>query len=266
VSQPWNSLQDLEPPLGSKRRVLERIEDRRAAPHRGGALTWLLPVATLGAAALWLLWPAERGAELASRQARADSTAPIATPNPAPSAPPAPPAIELHAGDTMKLTLSAAAVSVTGPATVRATSDDALVLDAGGAHIDGVATVRSPMCEARVSGRAEVTVTDARMQVRVFAGTAEVTSVASRSSCTVLHAVPAPPAPASEPSRPRERAPRASPLRRQLDAFRAARDLAARDPAGALAAYESLRASWPDSPLREEIDAAIRLLVGRGAP
>jgi ketosteroid isomerase-like protein len=261
VSQPWRVLRDLEAPLGSKRRVLERIEDRRAGSRRGRAVMWLVPVAAAVAVALWSLWPAEE-TSTAPRAAAVETPAPAPSAVPDPPAPPAP-AVVLDTGDTMKLTLADAKVSLTGPATVRASTDDAVALDAGEVHVDGAATVRSAMCEARVNGRSDVSVTAARMQVRVFAGTAEVSSVAPHSSCTVLRAAPAPRRQAASVPAPE---PAVSPLRRQLDAFRAARDRAETDPAGARAAYESMRATWPESPLREEIDAAIRALSEDGAP
>jgi hypothetical protein len=62
---------------------------------------------------------------------------------------------------------------------------------------------------------------------------------------------------------PSHRAGQPSALARQVEGYRAAARLQSGDPAAALARFEAMRANWPRSPLRHEIDLAIIDLLVR---
>lgn len=305
---PWRALRDMEPALGSQRRVLAKIEDELDAaavrrPAMGRAIAIVTAVAA-GVAVLWLTVPAaqhdehvraglaagygdtrnEGSASAVLRAAAVESASRIAAPSadakddedgeerPGPE-------LRLDRDDSMAVDLEDAAITVIGPAAVQV-AGDTLLLHRGRVSIDGIAVVRGATCNARVSGSADVEATDSRLEVRVFAGSAEITE---GTGCTVTtmnldapvpgpvpdvapepspdvtanpqREIATPDSPPSTPDVPATDPPaEASSLRQQVEAFRGARALSGAD---ALAAWRAIIDRWPDSPLREEADAAI---------
>lgn len=201
-SAPWRALRDLEPALGSRRRVLANIEAELDAktsdvPAPGRTIAVVLLAAGAAAALLVTVPAAERDEHVrahvaASEAARLEESSASAT---------------LEA-DTMVGTL--APVPVPMPVPVSDELDTDVSIDAPPPPVP-----------------------------------------APRRATTPAPELPAPePPPATEPPP----APALSPLRQQVEAFRAARGLSG---AHALAAWRAIVEQWPDSPLREEADAAI---------
>ena len=262
---PWRRLRDLEPPLGSQTRVLARVEDELARPSRRWAA---LAIATAGSAAVAaLVWSSGRDAPLAIDPVeppvdRAPEVVAEIEPEPAPEPEPKPPrpTIAVSAGDRISVDVDRARVEVSGPAVVRV-EETSLVVTEGRVIVAGGALIKTPRCDARIDGRARIAVRDSRVDVRVSRGTAEVGP-----GCHVSYLDLDGPAPETAPVEPGEAEPPAtSALRRQVDAFRRARRLIGVDDAAAVGALDDFIATWPDSPLRPEADAA-RARAARGTP
>jgi hypothetical protein len=246
--------------------VLARVEGELARwPRRAIALAVGAGVAAITAVAL-VVWASggERrvvGAIEAAPVVDAEVVEPAPPPTPVETelAVSRPPPIAVSAGDEIAVELAQARVVIAGPASVRLEANG-LIVSEGRVVVAGAAHVKTPRCDARINGSAEIAVGDAAVEIRVRRGSADVSP-----GCHVSYvALPGPPAAPESRAYPPEPAPDAGPevpappsvLRRQVDAFRRARALVGVDDAAALRALDELIAAWPDSPLRPEIEAA----------
>lgn len=169
------SLRDVEVPVGARSRVRARIEsqlDRRAIMRGPTRRRWLVGVlaAPLAAVLVLALWPRSE-----------------------------PRAVSVAAGERHEVELASGHVSIHGPAEV-AISRDQLSLVQGTVEAQGQLRVKGPSCDVVVQGAAEVSVTGAKLRVRVFAGSVQV--VPPVITCEVIDLSPRRPITASGAHKP----------------------------------------------------------------
>jgi hypothetical protein len=185
--------------------------------------------------------------------------APVPDEDTAPPEPEIKPArLEVAPRERLAISLPRAEVAVQGPATLRVDRKNIVVVDHGTVTINGTASVEAPICTAKIRGRARVSVRDARVEVRVFAGNAEV--LPGTADCTVVRALDLKGAArrakqGTGPKAPVQKTPPPSDLRQQVSAFRKAQALT--NPDAAVRAWRAFLKRWPESPMRAE---AARLL------
>ncbi len=278
--EPWRRLRDLEPPLGSQRRVLLQAQEEVQSPTPGRR-RWLLPTAiTAGiAVAVALLLILRSGGSLAPSQvamvpsandaAMADTPEPM-VPEPLPTMEADTPELLVVANDELTIRLPKASITVSGPAAVKTTTRG-LKIREGRVKVAGFALVEGPGCDVSIDGEAIVELVGKLLQTRVLSGSATATS----SSCTVSHAVVlidrTKEKPVEKPVIGTESnklssiiaidsdasPPPTSMLRQQLDEYKLARTLLGSDPGGALKELRAFVEHWPDTLLREEAEAGV---------
>lgn len=157
TTPPWQSLQDVDVPVGARGRVRQRVVEALAAPPRRRRAP--IVVASLAIA----------GAAAAAVVVVARDPAP-------PGAPRATTPVAVAEGQRVALTVGQGHASVVGPAEVRIV-DGALRIRRGTVETLGALAIAGPRCEAQLDGSAQVSVRGDATQVRVFAGFARVARV-----------------------------------------------------------------------------------------
>lgn len=286
----WREIRRIEPGPGARERVAQGLDSR--IRRRGVRLLAIAaPIALAATVALMVILvdrsPGERAAggtmptvvdvTAASQGARSLAAGDRIGPDP------------VDVTGHLRAAMAQGRIDVVGPARVLVTQHH-VSLVSGMLTFEGAVDISAPRCRARVSGKGKAAVVDARLEITVFAGSAEVSPPVAE--CHVIELVtpsPAPPAhrspaPGIAPALPAkaeaapdlERAPTLAPdrlakdtapslLQRQVDAYWAAQRLAATDATAAVSALREHRRRWPRAPIRQEVDLAILdLLVEMG--
>ena len=173
----WQKMREFAPDEGAKRRVLEAVEPRlrQQSPRRV-----LVPVfAAAAAAALIVFWLDGPGRNTESvESAPAEMRVVTATGAQRDGATIArgqtldPGAIEVADVGHVTVANQAARIDVSGPALV-SLGERKVVVDRGQLTVEGEFAVEGPTCTAHVHGRSAVSVSDARLEVRVLSGSVE---------------------------------------------------------------------------------------------
>lgn len=180
---PWRQLRDLEPPLGSKRRVIQQAQEQVLTPPASTKGPWFITASVVAFAAfgLWLSFGrSESAVEVASEVGEdagqrlppsADTLSQAVVPE-----------LSVAQDDELVIRLPKAKLEVIGPAEVNVT-DTGIRIHVGRVQIAGEAFVTTHRCGVQVSGNAVATVVDDELQVRVTRGHAK----SSHPACIVLY-------------------------------------------------------------------------------
>lgn len=193
--QPWRRLRDMEPPLGSKRRVILNAQ-AQAQIVPGPSRRWLLvPTFALAIAGFWFLMSTSEDVPVASQSV---ATQPVATESvaattklgqqaPLTSEPiveaPLPAQLSVTKDDELVIRLPKARLRVVGPAAVTTTAKGIRITE-GRVEVAGFAVISAPNCDVSVNGDAIASIVGANLEVKVNAGRA----TSSNPACVITYA------------------------------------------------------------------------------
>jgi hypothetical protein len=220
----WAILRAAEPPTGASARVREQIEatldrDSLRHPHRRA----IAVLASVGLAAAFLVVVIGLNRGETDRVKNADATdpggasdpsdpsdarvlsasaatlggKPLATGQAIPSGPVESGPVQIARNGRLRVALAKAEIDVTGPANIEL-RQRGLAIHSGRVEIQGSTWVAGPGCEAEVTGRAEVAVSENQTQITVFAGS--VSAAPKQVTCKLIDLTP-PGEKASPPAR-----------------------------------------------------------------
>ncbi len=204
-NSPWRRLRELEPPLGSERRVILSAQRELSAPSpaRRWARVAVFGAISLSGIVLWVIFsgdsssaesplaiaPHSSYADLVAGQAGptkvdallhsqqtsnsvAESIAPDKSPRSVSSTPVLPsPTLSIPAGDSTAIELANANLDVVGPANI-VLVPEGVKIRFGQVKIAGDARIIGPQCEVFVRGKARSEVVGQTLSVSVLSGTA----------------------------------------------------------------------------------------------
>ncbi|MCG8420909.1 MAG: hypothetical protein MJE77_23560 [Proteobacteria bacterium] len=177
----WQTMRAFTPPAGARQRVLNAVEAKLGRP-RGRSL--IAPVlAAAAACAVIFFWLVPSGQKPAVARVVAASAAEQGGTWLGGGDRLDPGSIRVAEAGHLRVDTGRARVEVAGPAAVEFRSRT-LVLRHGEVTVDGDLEVEGPHCTARVQGRSAVSVSDARLQVHVFSGSAQLST--ADVSCRVI--------------------------------------------------------------------------------